>query len=114
MAVRLERADWARDAVEWSGRFEGETIGTNITVLFFSNERIGAGPVLHRHPYDEVFIVRQGHARFTIGAETIDARAGDILLAPAGTPHKFENLGPGRLESTDIHLSPRYIQEDLE
>lgn len=114
MAVRLERADWARDPAEWRGRFEGKSIGTGVTVLFFSNERIGAGPVLHRHPYDEVFIVRQGHARFTIGDEMIEAQAGDILLAPAGTPHKFENLGPGRLETTDIHVSPEYIQEDLE
>lgn len=102
------------DPEEWRGRFEGKSIGTGVTVLFFSSARIGAGPVLHRHPYDEVFIVRQGNARFTIGAETVEAKAGDILLAPAGTPHKFENLGPGRLETTDIHVSPDYIQEDLE
>jgi mannose-6-phosphate isomerase-like protein (cupin superfamily) len=114
MAMSLKRSDWARDPIEWSGRFEGRSIGTGVTVLFFSNERIGAGPVLHRHPYDEVFIVRQGHARFTIGDETVEAEAGDILLAPAGTPHKFENIGPGRLETADIHVSPEYIQENLE
>jgi mannose-6-phosphate isomerase-like protein (cupin superfamily) len=114
MAIRLERADWARDPAEWRGRFEGKAIGTGVTVLFFSDARIGAGPVLHRHPYDEVFIVREGRARFTIGDEIVEAVAGEILLAPAGTPHKFENLGPGRLETTDIHVSPEYIQEDLE
>ena len=114
MAVKLKRSDWALDPTEWSGRFEGRSIGTGVTVLFFSNERVGAGPVLHTHPYDEVFIVRQGNAQFTIGDETIEAEAGDILLAPAGTPHKFENIGPGRLETTDIHVSPEYIQENLE
>ncbi|MBF9058583.1 cupin domain-containing protein [Rhodobacterales bacterium HKCCSP123] len=114
MAIKLEWEDWARDPTDWKGRFEGRRIGTGITVLFFSNERIGSGPVLHRHPYDEVFIIRQGHARFTIGDEIVEAKAGDILLAPAGTPHKFENIGPGRLESTDIHVSPEFIQEDLE
>jgi len=114
MAVKLERGDWARDPVDWKGRFEGKDIGTGVTVLFFSDDRIGSGPVLHRHPYDEVFILRQGRALFTIGTETVEAGAGEILLAPAGKPHKFENLGPGRLETTDIHLSPEWIQEDLE
>ncbi len=114
MVVKLERGDWARDPVDWKGRFEGKDIGTGMTVLFFSDDRIGSGPVLHRHPYDEVFILRQGRALFTIGSDTVEAEAGEILLAPAGTPHKFENLGPGRLETTDIHLSPAWIQEDLE
>lgn len=114
MAIRLTRADWARDPVEWKGRFEGKAMGTGITVLFFSNDQLGSGPVLHRHPYDEIFIIRQGRARFMLGDEVVEAEAGDILMAPAGTPHKFENIGPGRLETTDIHVSPEWIQEDLE
>lgn len=114
MVTKLTRSDWARDPTEWRGRFEGRTLGTGVTVLFFSNDEVGSGPVLHCHPYDEVFILRQGRARFTVGRETVEARAGEIVLAPAGTPHKFENLGPGRLESTDIHLSPEWIQVDLD
>ena len=51
---------------------------------------------------------------FTIGAEKIEAEAGDILLGPADVPHKYTNLGPGPLESTDIHLSDRWVQTDLE
>ena len=112
--VRIKRKDWARDAQHWRGRFEGGNIGTNVTVLFFSSDEIGDGPKLHLHPYDEVFIIRSGRARFTIGNEIIEAEAGDILLGPAEVPHKFENLGPGRLETTDIHLSDRHIQTDVE
>jgi len=41
-----------------------------VTVLFFSSDEVGSGLVLHFHPYDEVFIVRQGRARFTIGDDT--------------------------------------------
>lgn len=114
MARRLTRADWAGDPVQWHGRFEGAALGTGVTVLFFSSDRTGAGPVLHTHPYDEVFIVREGRARFTLGDETLEAGAGDILCASAETPHRFENLGPGRLETTDIHLSPTLIQTDLD
>lgn len=112
--VLIKRSDWAREAGEWVGKFEGSDVGTGVTVLFFSSETIGAGPPLHVHPYDEVFIIRQGRARFTVGDDVIEAKAGEIVLGPANIPHKFENLGPGRLETTDIHLSDRKIQTDLE
>jgi len=112
--VRLERSAWARDDEIWRGRFEGKDIGTNVTVLFFSSDEIGAGPVLHVHPYDEVFIVRTGRALFTIGDQTIEAAAGDILLGPADVPHKFKNIGPGRLETTDIHLSDHFEQVEVD
>lgn len=113
-AVRLERGDWARDDTHWRGRFEGKDIGADVTVLFYSTDEIGAGPRLHVHTYDEVFIVRTGRALFTIGDEQIEAKAGDILMGPADVPHKFENLGPGRLETTDIHLSDHFAQVELE
>ena len=45
---------------------------------------------------------------------SLEAEAGDILLGPADVPHKYHNLGPGLLESTDIHLSDRWIQTDLD
>ena len=112
--VLLKREDWAAEADRWVGRVEGKDIGTNVTILFFSSDKIGGGPPLHVHSYDEVFIVRQGRARFTIGDETVDAEAGQILLGPANVPHKFENLGPGRLETTDIHLSDHFEQIELE
>ncbi|MDG1210216.1 MAG: cupin domain-containing protein [Paracoccaceae bacterium] len=113
-AALIKRSDWAREADQWVGKFEGAGVGTGVTVLFFSSKTVGAGPVLHKYPYDEVFIIRQGNARFTVGNKVIEAQAGEIVLGTANIPHKFENLGPGRLETTDIHLSDRHIQTDLE
>ena len=51
---------------------------------------------------------------FTIGETKIEAEAGEVLLGPADIPHKYENLGPGLLETTDIHVSDRWIQTDLD
>lgn len=113
-AVILKRRDWASDERLWRGRFEGRDIATGVTVLFYATEEVGTGPRWHVHPYDEIFIIRTGRALFTIGEEKIEAEAGDILLGPAEVPHKYSNLGPGPLESTDIHLSDRWIQTDLE
>lgn len=112
--VVLRRKDWASDDTLWKGRFEGKDIGTGTTVLFYATEEVGRGPTWHVHPYDEIFIMRQGRALFTIGDEKIEAEAGDILLGPANIPHKYHNLGPGVLESTDIHLSDAWIQTDLD
>ena len=113
-ATVLHRADWAMDDLLWKGKFEGKDIGTDVTVLFYATEKTGVGPRWHVHPYDEIFIVRTGRALFTIGDEKIKAEAGDILLGPANIPHKYHNLGPGKLETTDIHVSDRWIQTDLE
>ena len=113
-AVLLSRADWASDPRLWKGYFEGKTIGTGVTVLFYATAEVGEGPRWHVHPYDEVFIIRTGRALFTIGDRKLEAQAGDILLGPAHVPHKYHNLGPGLLESTDIHLSDTWIQTDLE
>ena len=112
--VILRRRDWASDNRLWKGRFEAKDIGTHVTLLFSATEEVGVGPRWHVHPYDEIFIIRQGRALFTVGDEKIEAEAGDVLLGPANVPHKYHNLGPGTLESTDIHLSDRWIQTDLD
>lgn len=96
------------------GSVNGELLGTQVTVLTYGNDEPGKGPGLHVHPYDEIFVVLEGRARFFVGDDVIDADAGDTVLGPAGLPHRFINLGPGRMQTVDIHLSPRWIQTDLE
>ncbi|PHQ33931.1 cupin domain-containing protein [Rhodopirellula bahusiensis] len=112
--VVLHRSDWASHDQHWKGVVQGGDIGTGVTVLFYRTDEIGVGPLWHVHPYDEMFIVRSGHALFTIGEKKVEAKAGDILLGPANVPHKYHNLGPGTLETTDIHVSDRWIQTDLD
>lgn len=109
----LKRDDWASDPALWKGRFEGRDIGTGVTVLFCATDEIGQGPRWRVHSYDEIFIVRAGRALFTVGDEKFEAEAGEILLGPAGVPHKYHSIGPGRLETTDIHLSERWVQTNL-
>ena len=112
-AVRIPHDQWASSTDFWSGRVEGKEFGTDITILFYATDEVGKGPVWHVHTYDEVFIIRKGRALFTIGKDKIVAEEGDIVFGPAEIPHKFENLGPDRLESTDIHLSRSWVQTDL-
>ena len=96
------------------GSVDGEALATQVTVLTYGTDESGRGPKLHVHPYDETFIVTEGRARFFVGETTLDAAAGEVVFGPAGVPHRFENLGPGRLQTIDIHHSPEWIQTDLD
>lgn len=74
----------------------------------------GSGPKLHQHPYEEVFAVQEGAVTFTAGEDVIEAGAGQVVVVPAGVPHKFVNSGAGRLRQIDIHASERFVTEWLE
>ena len=74
----------------------------------------GSGPKLHRHPYEEVFVIQEGNVAFTAGDETVEATGGQVLVVPAGVAHKFTNSGTGRLRQVDIHASERFVTEWLE
>lgn len=113
-AVRIPGGDKRTGAFDWHGVVEGDTLDSDVTILFFSTDEVGRGPSWHVHPYDEIFIIKRGRARFKIGDEHVDAEEGDVILGPAAVPHKYENLGPGPLESIDIHLSRTWVQTDLD
>lgn len=98
----------------WTGYLEGTDIRTAITVIAYGTDEVGGGPRLHVHPFPETFIIVEGRARFFVGDATIDAGAGDVVHGPAGLPHRFENIGPGRLQTIDIHHSPTWIQTNLD
>jgi mannose-6-phosphate isomerase-like protein (cupin superfamily) len=93
--------------------FEGEPHGSGVSFFLVCNEP-GAGPGLHRHPYAETWIVREGTALFTAGGEELEAVEGDIVVVGPETPHTFTNVGSNRLDMVCIHASPRMIQEELE
>ena len=42
-----------------------------------------------------------------------EAGAGDVLVIKAGEVHGFRCIGNGPLVQVDVHLSPRFIQENL-
>ena len=97
-----------------SYEFEGYLHGDSAISFLWIDLPPGEGPRLHKHPYEEIFIVQEGRPRFTVGAETLDGQPGQIIVVPPETPHKFVNIGEGPLRQIDIHASPRFITEWLE
>ncbi len=123
MAGFVERGGAGRgQVIDWQelgGRgpthflFRGGEHGANVSI-FVVDFSPGQGPPLHRHPYEEVFVVHEGQARFTAGEETLEARVGQVVVVPAGVSHTFVNASEHRLRVMSIHPRPRIEQENLE
>jgi mannose-6-phosphate isomerase-like protein (cupin superfamily) len=73
----------------------------------------GHAPGLHVHPIqEERFEVIEGRMRFRKGLRTAIAEPGDVVVVPPGTPHAFENAGPGEALAR-VEIRPALRMEDL-
>jgi quercetin dioxygenase-like cupin family protein len=52
----------------------------------------GGGPPLHRHDFEESFILLEGEIEATFRTHTSTAKAGVTLHIPANAPHQFRNV----------------------
>ncbi|HLT91499.1 MAG TPA: cupin domain-containing protein [Woeseiaceae bacterium] len=96
-----------------SHNFVGADHGDVGISVFLFNGLPGSGPRPHRHPYDEVQFIQQGRGLYNVEGQEFEAEAGDILVIKAGEVHSFRCIGDGPLVQLDVHLSPRFIQENL-
>jgi quercetin dioxygenase-like cupin family protein len=107
--VRQEELPFVGSSHEFVGAEQG---GVGVSVFLFSGLP-GKGPGPHRHPYDEIQFVREGRGVWTVNGETFQGGAGDIFVIKAGEIHSFKAIGDGPLVQVDVHMSPRFIQENL-
>jgi len=96
-----------------SGNLVGEDHGASISLILDESEP-GGGPRLHRHPYDETWVVIEGSLTFHAGDERFAANAGDVIVVPPDMPHGFTNDGPARSKLVCIHAHPTFETEWLE
>jgi quercetin dioxygenase-like cupin family protein len=86
-----------------TNRVTGETLVFRTTSADTGGERVvvetfvepnGAVAAAHVHPaQEERFEVLAGELEFRLGKRTLVAKPGDRVLVPAGTPHRFRNVG---------------------
>lgn len=101
----------SKEQLEHGTLFQGGKYGDIPLAFFWVNAAPGQGSRLHLHPYEEVFIVQEGRATFTVGEATIEVEEGHVVIGPAEVPHKFTNSGTGLLRMVNIHPSPYVIQQ---
>jgi mannose-6-phosphate isomerase-like protein (cupin superfamily) len=96
-----------------TGNLKGAEYGATVSLILDDSEP-GHGPRLHKHPYDEVWVVNDGNLLFQAGDEEFEAGPGDIVIVAPETPHKFTNRGPGRANMVCIHANATFETEWLE
>jgi quercetin dioxygenase-like cupin family protein len=96
-----------------SHHFVGADNGDVAVSVFLFNGKPGAGPPPHRHPYDEIQFIQSGRGLWNVDGVEFEGGAGDIFVIKAGEVHSFRCIGDEPLVQLDVHLSPRFIQENL-
>jgi quercetin dioxygenase-like cupin family protein len=96
-----------------SHQFVGAEHGDVNASVFLLKALPGNGPGPHRHPYDEIQFVREGRGLWMVNGQSFEGGAGDIFVIKAGEIHSFKCIGDAPLVQVDVHLSPRFIQENL-
>jgi mannose-6-phosphate isomerase-like protein (cupin superfamily) len=86
--------------------------GAGVSIIFVDAPP-GRGPHLHKHPYEEIFVILEGEAEFVAGDGQLTARAGEIVIVPPETPHSFKSSGSRRLRQIDIHVSSTFVTDWL-
>ncbi len=107
--VRQEDLPFVGSSHEFVG---AEQDNTSVSVFLFHGKP-GSGPGPHRHPYDEIQFIREGRGVWTVNGKTFEAGVGDIFVIKAGEIHSFKAIGDSPLVQVDVHLSSRFIQENL-
>ena len=113
METVISRTDGREDGEDWTENYENLPGGAGISIILESTTQEGVGPRLHRHPYAETFIIRRGSAIFTVGTDEVVGHAGQVLVVPAESPHRFRT-GPDGYEAVHIHANDRFVTEWLE
>lgn len=76
-------------------QIEIHALGFVLRKLQLNRHRV-AEVALHRHPYNQLILYLAGEGRQRIDTRSLEARAGDLFLIPADTPHGFSVVGSSR------------------
>lgn len=66
--------------------------------VYAHSHPVGDTADLHTHDVHHILVMRSGRMRWTVDGQTIDSKAGDVIVAPAGVQHGFEVLGDAEVK----------------
>jgi mannose-6-phosphate isomerase-like protein (cupin superfamily) len=107
--VRKENLPFVGSSHEFVGAQQGNT---GVSVFLFHGKP-GSGPGPHRHPYDEVQFIQEGHGIWTVDGKTFEGSAGDIFIIKAGEVHSFKATGLCAVDSTRRAHQPTLHSREL-
>src|ERR671912_2322382 len=70
---------------------EGRAFGLAHLTVVVGESHPGQGVPLHRHDCEELIIVHGGRGTYTVGSETAEVGAGEVVVIPTGVAHCWNN-----------------------
>lgn len=67
-------------------KFEGYLFDNSSVSFFLVDVVTGKGALQHTHPYEEIHIIQEGIARYTIDGEELEVHPGQIIIVPPKPP----------------------------
>jgi len=92
---------------------EGHAFGLAHLTLVLGETPPGQRTRLHRHTCEEIIVVHVGRGMFTVGDTTVEVGPGEVVIIPAGSPHRFANHTLETLVHTDIFATDQFSVEVL-
>jgi quercetin dioxygenase-like cupin family protein len=93
--------------------FEGRAFGLAHLTVVVGESHPGQGVPFHRHDCDELLIIHAGRGTYTVGDTTVEAGAGEIIVIPAGAPHRWVNHTDEPLVHTAVFPTNAFALEEL-
>jgi quercetin dioxygenase-like cupin family protein len=93
--------------------FEGAAFGLAQLTVVVGESHPGQGVPLHRHDCVELIVVHAGRGNYTVGETTSEVGAGEVVVIPAGVPHRWVNHTAEPLVHTAIFPTDRFALEAL-
>lgn len=75
-----------------------------------AGESTSEKPNVHEQS-DQVMLILEGQCLAEIAGEQRQVNEGDIVIVPAGTPHKFTNSGSSLVRAFSTYAPPAYPPE---
>ena len=106
---RRSRMDSANvnDATEWFEVLQTSKRTQTAMMTLAPGDKTGRKAEVHEKS-DQVLLILSGKLSGRIGPEAVALKKGDIVLIPAGTPHRFENPGRVRAVTFNVYSPPQY------
>jgi mannose-6-phosphate isomerase-like protein (cupin superfamily) len=95
------------DATEWFQVLQTSRQTQTAMMTLGPGEKTGRNAGAHEKS-DQVLLMLSGKLSGTVGPERVALKKGDILLIPAGTPHRFENPGRRKAVTFNVYSPPEY------
>ena len=93
--------------------FEGQAFGLASLTVVVGESHPGQSVRLHRHDVDELIIVYAGRGTYTVGDVTAEAGVGEVVVIPAGVPHRWVNHTDEPLVHTGVFPTDRFALETV-